>query len=849
MKYPELLSPVGDFECLKSAVQNGANSVYLGAGNFNARARATNFDNSELIKAIKYAKLRNVAVHLTLNTLIKNEEFEDAVKLAVTAYNSGVDAIIIQDLGLAKYLLKNYPQIPLHASTQMTVHNLEGVRQLKKMGFERVVLSRELSIKEIEEIRKEVNDVELEVFIHGALCISYSGQCLLSSMIGGRSGNRGLCAQPCRLPYELLTEDGKRLDKGYLLSPRDNLGIEYLPELIKSGVDSFKIEGRMKTPTYVGTVTKIYRKYIDFVIQNINLENSVLREKIQKMLNEKNEKTALSDKEELTQVFNRGGFETGHFSPSPNKKLIYKEKPNNMGIYLGTVMSFNENKGHIKLKLEDSISVGDKISINNESYTVSELMIDNKNFEKKNKGEIVKIGRMKGDIRIGAKIYRIESSLLNKNIYPTFKEDKNFRKVKLNAKMNVLSSSPITLKVWSNEGFYRGLECEIVSDIIPDIAVNRPITKEDIIKQLSKTGATEFEFENIEVNLENGLFIPKMSMLNDLRRNALEKLENLVLEKFTHKLNFEKIEKDLKTLSNSENQDIEMLNVKNFDMTRITDNLYQNLNDTKDYLSKNKISILFNNIDLKFDYTKLQKIDRVYIPYKFFVNNKYSECIKDISSKFKIYVVMPYIMQDSMYKKDRLINNLKKIIENYNVNGFVISNICQIEILKDFNLELIGNYNLNIYNNFTVAELNKLGIQRITFSPELERKEIDEIVENNVTDSEILVYGKIQVMTNRYCYLGCSNKCYKGCDRKCDLDKKYYLKDRKDLKFLILPDNTCTVTSIFNSKITSIKLENEKIKNLRIDITDESVNDIQNIIDTVSKMERFEGKNFTNGKF
>mgnify|MGYP003293631940 FL=1 len=211
MRKVELLSPVGDFECLKAAVQNGANSVYLGASSFSARAKATNFGNEELLNAIKYAKLRNVCVHLALNTLIKNNEFENAVNLAIDAYNMGVDAIIVQDLGLATYLLKNYPEIPLHASTQMTVHNLDGVKQLENLGFTRVVLSRELTLDEIKYIRENTN-VELEVFIHGALCISYSGQCLLSSAIGGRSGNRGLCAQPCRLPYTLLDENQNELN-------------------------------------------------------------------------------------------------------------------------------------------------------------------------------------------------------------------------------------------------------------------------------------------------------------------------------------------------------------------------------------------------------------------------------------------------------------------------------------------------------------------------------------------------------------------------------------------------------------------------------------------------------------
>ena len=288
MEEPELLSPVGDFECLKAAVQNGAKAVYLGASSFNARAKATNFDTENLKKAIKYAKARNVKVHLTLNTLIKNNEFLDAVNLAIESYNLGVDAIIVQDFGLAKFLLENYPEIPLHASTQMTVHNLTGVNQLASLGFSRVVLSRELSLDEIKYIKNNTN-TELEVFIHGALCISYSGQCLLSSMIGGRSGNRGLCAQPCRLPFELIEKDINNqkeilLDKGYLLSPRDNCAIEFLPELIKYGVNSFKIEGRMKTPTYVGTVTRIYRKYIDLVLKNINLDNELLRKMIRENL-------------------------------------------------------------------------------------------------------------------------------------------------------------------------------------------------------------------------------------------------------------------------------------------------------------------------------------------------------------------------------------------------------------------------------------------------------------------------------------------------------------------------------------------------------------------------------------
>ena len=813
MRKVELLSPVGDFECLKAAVQNGANSVYLGASSFSARAKATNFNKDELLEAIRYAKLRNVSVHLALNTLIKNDEFEEAVNLAIKAYNMGVDAIIVQDLGLATYLLENYPMIPLHGSTQMTVHNLNGVKQLETMGFSRVVLSRELSLEDITYIRENTN-VELEVFIHGALCISYSGQCLLSSAIGGRSGNRGLCAQPCRLPYEIIEENTKTLkttsiDKGYLLSPRDNCAIELLPELIKLGIDSFKIEGRMKTPYYVGVVTRVYRKYIDLVLNNISLDNETLRSMIKKNLDIKNEDTGLSDREELTQVFNRGSFSTGHFRP--NKNLIFKDKPNNMGYYLGTITHINENKGHLKLTLENTLSVGDKVSINNESYTVSELMIDNKNYETLPKGKTVKIGRMKGKISVGSKVYRIETAKLNKSISPTFKEDKNFKKVKINGLASISEGCPITLKVWSYEGFYKELEYNAIADFIPENAQNKPITVDKIKEQLSKTGSTEFEFNNLEVNLNGNLFLPS-SALNELRRIALEGYENLVLQTYSRNLSA----KHLKC--NNENS--------------LTSN-----NDKK-------VSLLINLLDLDKDYSILTSIDKLYIPLKYFLLPKYKTQLINLSNTFNLYIYMPHVILDEKLKNI----NFKNVLSEINIKGFVISHISQIDLVKDLNLELIGNFNLNIYNNFSTQKLSELNLKTITLSPELEKFEINDVLSQINTDSELIVYGKLPVMTNQYCYLGKSNKCYEKCDKKCLLNNKYYLKDRMDFKFRFIPDNMTTLTTIYNSKTLSVLHDSINVNNIRIDLLDEDFEEIQNIIDTVKSNNRFEGKEYTNGK-
>lgn len=809
---PELLSPVGDFECLKAAVQNGADSVYLGASSFNARARATNFDENSLKEAVEYAKLHNVKVNLTLNTLIKNEEFEDAVNLAVYAYNIGVDAIIVQDLGLSSYLLKNHPEIPLHASTQMTVHNLAGVKALEKQGFSRVVLSRELSISEIKYI-KENTACELEVFIHGALCISYSGGCLFSSMVGDRSGNRGLCAQPCRLPYELLDSKENKISSGFLLSPRDLCSLDYLPTLVRLGIDCFKIEGRMKTPTYVATVTRIYRKYIDFILEHLDLSDAEIINLIHKELEKTNEATGLSDKEELLQSFNRGGFSDGHFPDKENKNLVFKEKSNNEGIYLGKVFRFNNNKGHISFELQNSLSIGDKIKVGNDLYTVSELMIENKNFKTLDKGKRVTIGRMKGDIKNNSPIYRMESKALNDSIAPTFSSEKEFKKLPLDAEIRIVERKPVKLNVRGLTGFYEGLEVSITSEFIPEKAINAPLTEEKITSMLSKTGSTQFEFRNIKTELGEGLFIPKVSTINDMRRTALSKLEGMVLEKYSHNL------------------------------SPILPELPDNIK-TK---TEPKLAILLNIINLNYNYLNLENIDSFYIPYRYFISEKYKELLKAISQKFNTYIYMPPVIKDNI-SKNNLEENIKNIILNFAIKGAVLSHISQIKIFKDFTLELIANYNFNIFNTYSANELKEKGFTRFIPSLELNKNELKSLLDKATINTEAIVYGKTPLMTNNYCYLGQSNKCYKDCDRKCMLNEKYELKDRLGFKFRILPDNTCTLTTIFNSKTTSITFEDLKLDYTRIDILDESYEEIKNIISTVKAGKRFDGKDFTNGK-
>ena len=773
----ELLSPVGDFECLKSAVQNGANAVYFGSNLFSARAFAKNFDKEELEQAINYAKTRGVKTHLTLNTLIKDEEFEEAFNVAKTAYELGIDAIIVQDLGLATLLIKSFPDLEIHASTQMTASNLAGVKKLEQLGFKRVVLSRECSLSEIQHICKNTT-IDIEVFAHGALCISYSGQCLFSSMVGGRSGNRGKCAQPCRLPYSLYSiyssnpSKEKFLDKGYLLSPRDLCSLESLPELIKAGVKSLKIEGRMKSPTYVATVTRIYKKYIDLAYKYINNEIS------------KYEVTH-KDKQSLMQVFNRGGFSSGHLQDEPNQKLIYPQKPNNMGITLGKILKYNSNKGLVTAKLENSLSIGDGISFENENtkYTISELMNKNLNIKFAEKGTTVTFGRMKGKIKIGDIIYKITDKELSSDALNSY------------SKENVKTYLSCSLKIRSNEkiaviikSLNFGLEKKFEYDYIPKMAQNAPITKEKIISQFNKTLNTCFEFSKIDIDMNETLFIPT-SVLNDIRRTAINLIEANIIASF----------KRISKLDNLEFENFAQCNLAT---------------------SSQQKALLLNVLNTDYDYSKLKHFDKIYIPLKYFSNKKYEKILHIIENKSKLYIYMPVVIKDRFLP---IIKSLvSKALETFNIYGAIVSEMSSIDLFK--NKDLIANYNFNVFNSYSASELEKLNFSSVTLSPELTAEELTNI---NIQNKEIIVYGKIPLMTMSYCLLGKSNRCYEDCKHLCLANDNYYLNDRYNFKFRIIPDNIQTLTTIYNSR--NISISSISAKCLRYDVLDETIDAINKL--------------------
>lgn len=481
MEKVELLAPSGSMESLYAAINNGADAVYLGGSKFSARAYASNFDNENMKKAVDYCHSYNVKIYVTMNTLLKESELNEAIKYVGYLYEIGVDALIIQDLGLVKLIQERYSDFEIHASTQLTVHNGEGALYFREKGFKRIVLSRELSLKEIEYISKELN-IETEIFIHGALCVSYSGKCLMSSMIGGRSGNRGRCAQPCRKEYNLeSTQNGSK--KGYLLSPKDMCTIDDMKEIIDSGAYSFKIEGRMKRPEYVAGVIENYRKAID-------------KELLHKDYNVK------KGKKVLLQLFNREGFSTAYLKKNVGRDMMSYSFPKNTGVEIGKI----QEDGSIILK--GNLSTGDGIRYRDKGFTLSKILLNGNEVKSAKAGDKVKLfpkEYKKGDI-----LFRTSSKELFIELEDTIKP--YVKKIPLNIEVSFKVGKPLELKTT-----YNGNDYVVAGDIV-EMALRKPMDMEKLEENIKKSGDYPYKCDKVIFNdFEDGFI--RVSSINSLRRD------------------------------------------------------------------------------------------------------------------------------------------------------------------------------------------------------------------------------------------------------------------------------------------------------------------------------------------
>lgn len=511
MKKIELLSPVGNMECLKSAIEAGCDAVYLGGKKFGARGFAGNFKDEEILEAINYAHLYGVKVYLTVNTIIYEHEVEKFLDYVRFVHKNNIDAVIIQDIGMFDLLRKKFPNLELHASTQMHIHNYEGALLAKKLGFKRVVMARETPISVIEKIKKEI-DIEIEVFVHGALCVSYSGQCLASALIGLRSGNRGTCAQICRKKYDLYDEFGNKLNnEKYLLSTKDLCTLEHLDDVISSGVNSLKIEGRMKRPEYVYLVTKIYKKAINNYYETG--KPSVTKEDI----------TALK------KIFNRC-FTKGFMLGEKNDCFTYSVRPNHKGIMVGTVLS--KVKNELKIKLTDNLKVHDGIRIiddkEDKGFVINKMFINGKNVSNAKTGDVISV-RYDKYVKPGSKVLLTTDYDQIKNIDDSLVL--NTRKVPIDVYVEAKLGKPLKIKV--TDGINEVLK---ESDKSLQRALNRPTCEETIIKQVSKTGNTVYKVNKLKVILDTDVFI-NIKDVNDIRRSALEELNKKRLYKIPFKEN------------------------------------------------------------------------------------------------------------------------------------------------------------------------------------------------------------------------------------------------------------------------------------------------------------------------
>lgn len=583
----EILAPAGSMESLKAGILNNANAIYLSGEKFGARSYAINFSNEELKEAIIYAHERNVKIYVTINTLVKEKEINDLKNYIKFLYDIQVDALIVQDIGVFKIIKNLYPDFEIHASTQMHNHSFYDFKYLNDLGFKRGVAAREMSYKEIKKIKEEL-DIEVEVFVHGALCMSYSGQCLMSSFLGDRSGNRGKCAQPCRRKY-MLKDKENIIDNGYLLSLKDLNTVEHIQKLKEIKVDSLKIEGRMKKSEYVSNSVRTYYDALNSKIEDIDL--------------------AIYN---MKSIFNRD-FTKGFLFEDNKKDIVNKEKPSNKGVYIGQVMSFNKKTKKLKIKLESTLKKNDSLNI---STTVGRILKgkDIKTIAKK--GEIIEIDYL-NDVNRGFKLYKTKDQDLLNYEKSTF-EGQNI-KIPLKFFVKVEIGKKAVLKVLDE----RNNEVKVESSCEVEKAMKVSITKEKIEAQLSKLNDTCYFIKDLEVSLDDGASI-RVKELNELRRNAISKLKEkrTKVKRNIEKSNIDINKRFLKKIVKRDNKiRIKLMNLEqlknllkniNKEFIKYIDLIYfMNLNDYKkavDLANEYDVKLIYSPYNVILDYDKIFNI-------------------------------------------------------------------------------------------------------------------------------------------------------------------------------------------------------------------------------------------------
>ena len=722
LKKVELLAPAGSYESFLGAIHAGADAVYLGGVKYGARAFAENFDEETLCRAIYYAHLFDRKVYLTLNTLMKQSELEEVEEFLTPFYYAGLDGVIVQDLGLLSFLKRTFPLLELHISTQMAVTGPYSVRMLKEEGAVRVVPARELSLKEMQLLKEE--GLEIETFIHGAMCYCYSGQCFFSSFLGGRSGNRGKCAQSCRLPYQvnLSDKDSKAKKEEYPLSLKDMCSIELVPELIKAGIDSFKIEGRMKRPEYVAGVTAIYRKYIDLCYKN-NLQNIKVEKK---------------DWEALKSLYIRTDIQDGYYKRHNGKEMVTIHKPS----YSGIDEAF-------------AASIYDK-------YVKQPLKAEVSGFVTLKKGQ------------------------------------------------------PAALQIMFKD------KCIYCEGNVVDFAQKRPVGREDVEKQLNKTGNTDFVFSFLEIDMDEDIFIP-LKALNELRRQAFEELEQQ-LKDSVGQIRKESLERKGRNKNCFENE----IDDKQFD--KIPDDTQTDkVNKTGMVNNQTRLHVLVSSYSQCKTALKDTVVSRIYVSGDLILDAKspFLQELKD--SNKEIWIKTSEVLRAKDYKKlEKLLNQTKDFVE-----GMLISNLETYSFLKYHNYS--GQIGLNYHVYTWNQEDLKFWEDKVqTFLMPVECN-IHEWKNLQNDKAEYLCYGKIPMMVTANCI-----RKTKGFCRGTGVSFGDSITDRYQTDFQVQTNCNYCYNVIYNSVPNSLHQNLEQImklkgKGLRLDFTTETGEEMKQVLDAYAE--------------
>jgi len=770
----ELLAPAGDWDAFLAAVENGADAVYLGGKFFSARKSANNFDMEEIKAACNYAHLRGSKVYVTANTLIDNGELADAITFLTKLYNVGVDAVILQDAGLMYLAAKLLPKLPIHASTQMAIINSYGADLLKDLGLERVVLARELSLENIALIHQGVPGMELEVFCHGALCVSYSGQCLMSSLIGGRSGNRGACAQPCRLNYQLVDQGGEQVtvtEVGeHLLSPKDLFTLDLLPELVTAGVKSLKIEGRMKRPEYVAIVAANYAKGLDRIAGGAETEYHIYPE----------------EERELKQVFNRD-FTRAFLAGNPGRDYISYKRPNNRGLLLGRVTNFDKNTNQAQVKLELPLMVGDGIEVwisqgGRVATSLGRILVGKQQVTDAQPGQSVLIDLPKR-VNPGDRVFKTHDQKLITRAQSSYREGK--KKIRITLKAEVALEKPFRLELWDDQGNHAQFESQVVGAK----AEKRPVTEENLMEQLNRLGNTPFVIGNAQLSIESGVMLP-VSVINQVRREAIDRLETKRTEGFTReKLDVAQVVAGFNGLLK-----------EHMPSNRIKGE-HGKREGKRPELMVNVGSLAALKAALGAGVSGIYVGGEQFRSGNNFTPGEMGAGIRLCKKEgVKVILTLPRIIHDNQLPAG--LKELVTVVGQVQPDGILIGNLGGIKLAKTFfpGVPAWGDYFLNTFNWASTMFFYNQGLARITLSPELTMQQIRGLVTSNVS-LEILIHGTMLMMTTEYCPVGSlvgGRQTGEDCSMPC-VNKKYGLKDRMNFVFPVEQDKYCR-SYIYNPK-------------------------------------------------